>query len=139
MLAQSVSVGRLLLVRLGPGEDVLVGLRCAVEEHRIRTGAILGGAGSLRSYHVHVVQTTNLPPGNVYAQAEGPFDILSLTGFVIDGQVHAHITFSNLERAMGGHLEEGCRVLTFALVTLAEMPEASLAGWDRADTVQNKP
>jgi hypothetical protein len=32
---------------------------------------------------------------------------------------------------MGGHLEEGCRILTFGVVTLAETPGVSLAGWDR--------
>ncbi len=31
---------------------------------------------------------------------------------------------------MGGHLEEGCRVLTFAIVVLAEMPEADFSRWD---------
>ena len=43
-----------------------------------------------------------------------------------------HLTVSDTEKAMGGHLEEGCRVLTFAVVTLAEADEATdLTGWDR--------
>jgi len=49
---------------------------------------------------------------------------------VLDGRVHAHLTFSNAERALGGHLEEGCTVLTFAVVVLADTPDANLAGWD---------
>jgi predicted DNA-binding protein with PD1-like motif len=50
----------------------------------------------------------------------------------VNGQVHAHITFSNTELAMGGHLEEGCRVLTFAVVVMAEAVDVNLTGWDRS-------
>jgi predicted DNA-binding protein with PD1-like motif len=50
---------------------------------------------------------------------------------VVNGEVHAHITFSNTELAMGGHLEEGCRVLTFAVVVMAEAVDVDLTGWDR--------
>jgi hypothetical protein len=32
---------------------------------------------------------------------------------------------------MGGHLEEGCRVLTFAVVVMAEAPDVDLTDWDR--------
>ena len=71
-----------------------------------------------------------MPPGNTFVRGEGPFDILAVTGAIIDGRVHAHITFSNAVQAMGGHLEEGCRVLTFAIVVLAETPGVDFARWD---------
>jgi predicted DNA-binding protein with PD1-like motif len=54
-----------------------------------------------------------------------------MTGLVIDGRVHAHITFSDIEKVQGGHLEEGCRALTFSVVVLAETPDAKLTGWDK--------
>jgi uncharacterized protein len=51
-----------------------------------------------------------------------------VTGYVIEGRVHAHITIVNTERAFGGHLEPGTKVFTFAVVTLAELDAgASLA------------
>ena len=92
--------------------------------------AILAGVGSLDRYHFHVVKTTNMPPGNTFMRGEGPFDILTVTGMVIGGNVHAHVTFSNTEVAMGGHLEEGCRVLTFAVIVLAVTDDADFTGWD---------
>src|SRR3712207_9343184 len=113
MQAQAFSASRYIALRLDPGEDVLLALREAVPDHAIRNAAILSGVGSLDRYHFHVVKTTNMPPGNTFVRGEGPFDILTVTGLVVDGEVHAHITFSNTELAMGGHLEEGCRVLTF--------------------------
>ena len=131
MRTQSFGASRFVALRLDPGEDVLLSLRAAVEEQAFRNAAILSGVGSLGRYHVHVVKTTNMPPGNTFIQGEGPFDILSVTGLVVDGAVHAHITFSNSEMAMGGHLEEGCRVLTFAVVVMVEALGADLTGWDK--------
>lgn len=132
MILKDTAIRRLVLARFNPGDDVLLSLRTAVAHSGIRHGAILSGIGSLSRYRVHVVQTTNLPPGDVFFEDEGPFDIVSLTGFILDGRVHAHITFSNTEKAMGGHLEEGCRILTFAVATLAETDVVEgLADWDR--------
>src|SRR3954470_868575 len=131
MHTQSFNASRYIALRLDPGEDVLRMLRDAVQTYGIRNAAILSGVGSLDRYHFHVVKTTNMPPGNTFVQGEGPFDILTVTGLVVDGEVHAHITFSNTELAMGGHLEEGCRVLTFAVVVMAEAVDVDLTGWDR--------
>ena len=135
MLTQRAAVGRLIVARLNPGDDLLQSLAEVVRQQEIRSGVILNGIGSLSRYHVHVVKTTNLPPGDVYFEGEGPFDILNVTGFILDGRVHSHLTFSNTEKAMGGHLEEGCRILTFGVVTLAETPDVSLDGWDRVGPI----
>ncbi len=130
MHSQPWTPSRMLGLRIDPGEDVLRSLRTAVQEHGIADAAILGGVGSLDRYRFHVVETTNLPPGDTFVQGDGSFDILTVTGLVIGGRVHAHITFSNTQVAMGGHLEEGCRVLTFCIIQLAETPGADFAGWD---------
>jgi predicted DNA-binding protein with PD1-like motif len=130
MRTQSFGASRIVVLRLDPEEDVLLSLRAAVVAQGIRNAVILSGVGSLDRYHFHVVQSTNLPPGNTFVRGDGPFDILTVTGLVVDRTVHAHITFSNTERAMGGHLEEGCRVLTFAVVVIAEALDVDLSGWD---------
>jgi len=126
---------RIVMVRLDPGQDVLLGLRQAVEETGITHGAILAGVGSLSAYHFHVVSTPVLPPENAFVRGQGAYDILTVTGAILDGRVHAHITFSNTEIAMGGHLEEGCTVLTFAIVTIVDTstPTLEMAGWDHVE------
>ena len=131
MRIQESGLSRLFIVRLDSGEDVLQGIRAAVEETGIRHALILSGVGSISRYHVHVVKTSNIPPGDVFFQGEGPYDILSITGMVMDGRVHAHITLSNTEKAMGGHLEEGCRILSFGVVMLAQTDGMDLTDWDR--------
>jgi uncharacterized protein len=131
MFLQSTQAGRIVFVRLDYGEDILLSLRAAVAQAGIRNGVILGGYGSVTSYHVHVVKTTNMPPGDTFFKGEAALDILTMHGMILDGRVHAHITFADDQKALGGHLEEGCHVLTFTVVTIAETAEADLAGWDR--------
>ncbi len=130
MQVVSSAVSRIVQIRFSSGEDLLLGLRQGVAEAGIQRGVIIGGAGSLARYHFHVVRTTNLPPGNTFIEGVGAFDILTVTGAISNGNVHPHITFSTPHVAMGGHLEEGCEVLTFALVAIAETPDADLTGWD---------
>jgi predicted DNA-binding protein with PD1-like motif len=131
MHAEPARFGRSWVLRLDPGEDLLEGLQRAATELGVRDGVFLSGIGSLTSYHVHVVASTDLPPENAFMKGEGPYDILAITGHVLGGRVHAHLTFSDTEQAMGGHLEPGSHVLTFAIVTLAELLDSDLARFDR--------
>ena len=131
MILQEVKVSRVVLVRLNPGDDLLDSIAAAAQKAGIRNGLVLSGIGSLSAYSVHVVRSTALPPGDVFSDGEGPFDILHVTGVILEGRPHVHVTFSNTEKAMGGHLERGCKILTFAVITLADTPEADLSEWDR--------
>jgi len=135
MRTQVSTSNRLILVRLNPKDDVLASIRATVREQGIRNGIIISGVGSLNRYRVHVVNKPVLPTEDVFFEGEGPFDILTVTGMILDGRVHAHITFSNTERAMGGHLEEGCTVLTFAVIVIADTPDAEINGWDRVGSL----
>lgn len=134
MHAEPARYGRMWSLRLDPGEDLLEGLQQAAQELGIKDGSFLGGVGSLTSYHVHVVSSVDLPPTNAFMKGDGPFDILAITGHVLGGRVHAHLTFSDEEKAMGGHLELGCSVLTFAVVTLVEVLDTDMAKWDKVGT-----
>lgn len=136
MHSLSFGASRFCALRLDPGDDLLLSMREAVRANGIQNAAIVSGVGSLDRYHYHVVKTTNMPPGNVFVQGEGPFDILTVTGMVVNGEVHAHIAFSNTEQAFGGHIEEGCRVLTFAIIVMAEALEVNFTGWDTPGALQ---
>lgn len=122
---------RIVVARLKRGTDLLDGLNKAVKKERINNAVILSGAGSLTSYHVHAVDNTTFPTKNVFFKAEGPQDLLNVNGYVIDGRVHAHITFSDDEKALGGHLEPGTSVFTFAIITLGVLEkDANLRRFD---------
>jgi predicted DNA-binding protein with PD1-like motif len=116
---------RIVVVRLKRGMDLLDGLKKAVAKEKIRNAAILSGVGSLTSYHVHAVSNTTLPAQNIYYKGEGPQDLLNVNGYVMDGRVHAHIVFSDNQKGLGGHLEPGTTVFTFAIITLGVLPEGA--------------
>ena len=117
------SVDRVVVVRLKNGTDMLDGLRQAVAREKIRNGVILSGFGSVTSYHIHVVGNTTLPPKDVFTKAGGPFDLLGVSGLVMDGKVHAHITLASTRKVTGGHLEAGTSVFTFTAISIGVLKD----------------
>ena len=131
MISRETSLKRVILVRIAPQEDILLGLQQAVGDHGIVNGLILTGFGSVRQSHFHVVMSNELPPKESYPQSIQPLDICSFNGLVIEGRVHCHIDFSDERSGFGGHLEEGTLALTFANIAIGEIEEGvSIAGWD---------
>jgi len=65
-----------------------------------------------------------LPPRLSYVKdPAGPADILAMNGYVLEGRLHAHVTLATEEKALGGHLEPGTTVFTFAIVTIGVLPD----------------
>lgn len=129
MKVEKVPFKNSVLVRLNPGDDLLVKLREAVKENDIQNAVILAGVGSVISHHFHVVASTTNPPKEYFSKGDAAADIVNINGMVINGRVHAHITFSNEKVAYGGHLELGCEVLTFSVIVLVEM-DTDFDKWD---------
>ncbi|HXR03897.1 MAG TPA: PPC domain-containing DNA-binding protein [Verrucomicrobiae bacterium] len=117
--ALSGQFDRVLVLRFKYQTDLLAGLERMVKECKIRNAVILSGIGSVKSYHYHTVSNGTFPSKNVFVKnPAGPADIASMNSYVIDGRVHAHITFADSDKAFGGHLEPGTTVFTFAVVTI---------------------
>lgn len=110
-------IKRIVIIRLKYNTDILQGLKDAAEKEGIRNGVILSAIGSVTRYHVHSVDNSTFPTRNVFYQQEKPMDILSASGYIIDGRVHAHITLSDGAVTVGGHLEPGTTVFTFCIIT----------------------
>ena len=110
---------RVLVLRFKYHTDLLAGMERMVKENKIRNAVILSGIGSVKGYRYHTVSNGTFPSKNVFVTSpDGPADIAGMNGYVIDGRVHAHITFADPDKAFGGHLEPGTTVFTFALVTV---------------------
>jgi uncharacterized protein len=117
--ALSGQFDRVLVLRFKYQADLLAGLERMVKEHKIHNAVILSGIGSVRSYHYHTVSNGSFPSRNIFVKnPTGAADIAGMNGYVIDGHVHAHITFADPDKAFGGHLEPGTSVFTFAVVTV---------------------
>jgi predicted DNA-binding protein with PD1-like motif len=127
-----VSTGsRLLMVRLNPGDDVLESIRIAVHENEIRNGIILSGVGSLNRYRVHVVNKPVLPIEDVFFEGEGPFDILTVTGAILEGRVHAHITSRTPSTRLGGTPGGGLHGSNLCRDRDCRYADVEIEGWDR--------
>lgn len=136
MKIERVPLTQAILLRFNPGDDLLLSLRRAIEDNGIQNAVILAGVGSVISHHYHVVASTTNPPKEYFTKGESAADILNLNGAVINGRIHAHITFSNEMVAYGGHLEVGCEILTFAIITLAEM-NCDFKKWDHIGAIED--
>jgi uncharacterized protein len=120
----SAEIKRVVIVRMKYDADLLDGLQEAVKNEKIKNAVILSGVGSVKSYHVHAVNNTTLPAKLAYTQRDGPMDLIAVNGYVLGGRIHAHITMTDDQKAFGGHLHEGTRVFTFAIVTLGILDDS---------------
>ena len=110
---------RVVVFRFKYQADLLAGIEKMVKEQKIRNAVILSGIGSVRNYHVHAVSNRTFPSKDMFVQdPTAPADVLGMSGYIINGQVHAHITLATPEKAFGGHLEPGTNVFTFVAMTM---------------------
>jgi predicted DNA-binding protein with PD1-like motif len=114
---------RIEIIRMRSGTDMLEGLKSAVKKKNIVNGVILSGIGSVTDYHFHVVTDKKLPPGQEYPKASVAMDLIAVQGYILNKRVHAHITLSDENSVIGGHLEAGTKALTFFIITIGVLPE----------------
>jgi predicted DNA-binding protein with PD1-like motif len=115
---------RVVILRFKHQADLLAGLEQMVAEKKIRNAVILSAIGSVRSYHFHTVSNREFPSKNIYVKEPvASADITGMSGYVIDGRLHPHITFATDRQAFGGHLEAGTSVFTFAVVTIGVLAD----------------
>jgi predicted DNA-binding protein with PD1-like motif len=115
---------RVVILRFKYQTDLLAGMEKMVEEQHIRNAVILSAIGSVRNYQVHAVSNRTFPSRDTFTKdATAPADIVGMNGYVINGQIHAHMTMANPEKAFGGHLEAGTNVFTFVAVTMGVLAD----------------
>lgn len=118
----SSEFSRIEIIRMPSGSDMLEGLNKAIKEKNIKNAVILTGIGSVTDYHFHVVSDKNLPPAEEFPRGSVAKDVTSVQGYILNGRVHAHITLSDENSVIGGHLEAGTKALTFFIITVGILP-----------------
>ncbi|MGB7762838.1 MAG: PPC domain-containing DNA-binding protein [Bryobacteraceae bacterium] len=115
---------RVLIFRFKYQADLLAGLEQMVKQNHVRNGVILAAAGSVTGFQVHQVVNGTFPSKIMFEQmADGPADLISMNGYIMNGRLHPHITLATPQHAFGGHLEPGTKVFTFAIVTVGVLPD----------------
>ena len=132
-------LGRVVVVRLPPGADLMESLKRVATARGIRNGIILGGVASLRAAELRNVgrYPEAFPirdPDRVFTHLDGPLELLSLSGNISekeDGaiEVHCHGVISAGTpdaTAFGGHLLPGLEILSTAELAIVEVVGARL-------------
>jgi predicted DNA-binding protein with PD1-like motif len=123
----SMTVKRIQILRVDPGEDVLESIKSFLKEANIRQAVVLGGYGTLAAYHLHWVTDNRIPPHSRFGRGQGGMELLSMSGLVVGGEPHIHVTLSTSEGAFGGHLEPGSIAYVVCEVFFAEVEGVTLS------------
>ena len=117
----AMDVSKIHILRVDPGEDLLVSIERFLQESGIRQAVVLGGYGTLAAYHLHWVTHNRIPTENLFRRGEGGIEILAMNGLVVGGEPHIHVALSTKDGAFGGHLEPGCIAYVLCEVFFAEV------------------
>ena len=124
VFAVTTQFEKVLIFRFKYDTELLSGLEQMVKQNNIKNAVILAGAGSVRGYQLHQVSNRTLPSRLSFVQdPTGDADMISMNGYIMDGRIHAHMTLATATGAIGGHLEPGTNVFTFAIVTVGVLPD----------------
>jgi predicted DNA-binding protein with PD1-like motif len=122
----SLKLSKVHILRIDPGEDILVSIERFIAEANLKQAVVLGGYGTMATYHLHWVTHNRIPTDNLFRKGEGGIEILAMNGLIVDGQPHIHIALSNPDGAFGGHLEPGCIAYVVCEIFFAEVEGATL-------------
>jgi len=120
-------IAELYRVRLDRGDLLLETIQDVIQRNGIADGAVLTAAGSLQECTFHRVKSLAEKPEDEFTTVKEPMEILSINGLIAGGEPHLHMTLSGAHGAFGGHLENGCRVLYRAELTIARFSGPQLA------------
>ncbi len=124
-IAVSGHFQRVVVLRFKFDTDLLAGLKQMVAQQHIKNAVILSAFGSVRGYQVHQVANRDMPVKDLFVKnPTAPADIIGMSGMIIDGRLHPHITLATADHAFGGHLEPDTHVFTFAVVTLGVLDDS---------------
>ena len=121
MESASLSVSRIHILRVDPGEGLFESIQRFLDQTGVRQAVVLGGYGTLAAYHLHWVTHNRIPSETAFGRGYGGIEILAMNGLVVDGQPHIHVALSTPDGAFGGHLEPGCIAYVLCEVFFAEV------------------
>ena len=113
------------IFRIKPGEDLWESIQNAALKNGPASHSVVTCVGSLVVCKVRLAGAT--PTDQRTLEIEGPLEIVSLTGTIIQDRAHLHISVSDKNgKVLGGHLLKGSIVDTTAEVVLADLSTSGL-------------
>ena len=113
---------RAYAVRLTPGADLRAELERLTRELSLGAGCILSCVGSLSQARLRMPGAAG--EAEAFRTFAEPMEIVSLTGTLGPDGPHLHISLSRSDSAcIGGHLVQGCLVVSCAELVIGELPD----------------
>ena len=114
------AVEKIYRIELDKGDLLLESLQAVIQKESIRDGVLLSAAGSLSECTFHGV-------GGKKTTLAEDMEINHLGGIIAGGEPHFHVALTNAKRGgFGGHLENGCKVLSHVEVSIAKLSGPAL-------------
>ncbi|HOP94740.1 MAG TPA: DNA-binding protein [Dictyoglomaceae bacterium] len=111
----------LIIFNIEPGELLLESIITYLKDNSIKNTCVINGIGTLSRIRYHRILTTEYNPQNEFIVIEGPIELSSTQGLILDYEPHLHFVASDLKNTYSGHLEYDSEVLylaEFVLITL---------------------
>lgn len=119
---QSVAYGRVFVLELETGDDILACATALMEEQKLARAVFLAGAGSVSQCRSHFAGKNEEGKYRDYPLAwEGPHELNGVSGFIEKGRPHLHGVLGNREESWTVHLHEGCICLDSFRLVAAEL------------------
>lgn len=123
-------IGKIHVLRLEPGEDVLCSIQKYCEENSLNSGAVISGIGSLDGCtYFDPMEIPGKPGCYGYVtpiDLPSPIELTGLSGIICEDSdrkpvLHIHASFADEKgNEYGGHLKEGNRVLVTVELVIGE-------------------
>jgi len=119
-------IGRIVVLNFSRGDLLLEGIRAALAAVGIKDAVLLSAIGTLQKAYYHRITTTAPKPADEILCVEGPLELSSIDGMVVNGEPHLHMVFSDLEKTFSGHLEPKTEVCYLAELAFGEVKGLAL-------------
>ena len=118
----SNQVGRTIVLKLVQGEDLLESIEAAIKSESIETAVIVSGIATFDRSRLHMISTLGYPIETyIDEKTDVPLEVVSVDGFICDGEPHIHVTVSDRNQAYAGHVLKGCRILYLGEIVIQEL------------------
>ena len=118
----SNQVGRTIVLKLVQGEDLLESIETAIKAESIENAVIVSGIATFDRSRLHMISTLGYPIETyIDEKTDVPLEVVSIDGFICDGEPHIHVTVSDRNQAYAGHVLKGCRILYLGEIVIQEL------------------
>ena len=115
-------VGRTVVLKLVQGEDLLESIERVIREQHIENAVVVSGIATFDRSRLHMISTTDYPVKTyIDEKTDVPLEVVSVDGFICEGEPHIHCTISDKNQAYAGHVLKGCRILYLGEIVLQEL------------------